>query len=359
MRNTIQDEFAEIVSLFPFPMLKCDVEGKVVFMNAPCNALLDQMNVTDDNLRDFIENHFHDVLALATKTGETQNQQSRFADRTLDFIFKAAPCGEVFVFLYDLKDREDAKEKLFQSEKMASLAMLVAGVAHEINTPIGSINSGNDLIRDSVKRLRECTGALSTVDDAGRLDECYQLLEILEDIGRTNAIAIERITHVVRNLKNFARLDEAERKKVNIHDGLDSTLLLLRHQFRNRIQIAKQYSDVPEIECFPNALNQAFMNLIVNAAQAIGDKGTITIRTLHDDTAVRVVISDTGEGIAPECLPKIFDPGFTTKGVGVGSGLGLSICYKIIQQHQGAIEATSEVGQGSTFTITLPLTRPE
>jgi signal transduction histidine kinase len=160
--------------------------------------------------------------------------------------------------------------------------------------------------------------------------------------------------NIVRSLKNFARLDEAERKKVNVHEGIESTLTLLQHQLKTRIRIVKQFGDIPEVECFPNRLNQVFMNILVNAAQAIEGRGVITVKTWKQDDTLRLSINDTGVGIPPEHLSRIFDPGFTTKGVGVGTGLGLSICYKIVKDHGGTIEAESST-QGTTFTIILPL----
>ena len=159
---------------------------------------------------------------------------------------------------------------------------------------------------------------------------------------------------LVGSLKNFARLDEADLKKADIHEGLESTLTLVQHEFKNRIQVERQYGNIPQVECHPNAINQVFMNLLVNASQAIPDRGTITIRTLKKGEFVRIAISDTGVGIPAENLSKVFDPGFTTKGVGFGTGLGLSICYKIIQEHHGRIEVESS-DRGTTFTVVLPL----
>src|SRR5215510_3484357 len=237
--------------------------------------------------------------------------------------------------------------ELIRSEKMAALGVLVAGVAHEINTPMGAIHSNNDIMTRAVAKIRE---RLAPASDK----EITRLLDILGEVCRNNEIATDRIMKIVRSLKNFARLDEAERKTVDIHEGIESTLTLLRHQLRNRIRIVKQFGEVPELECLPNQLNQVFMNILVNAAQAIKDRGEIRVNTWTDGAAVKISISDTGVGIPPEHLSKIFDPGFTTKGVGFGSGLGLSICYKIVQDHRGTIEVESS-NQGTTFTITLPL----
>jgi two-component system, NtrC family, sensor kinase len=236
--------------------------------------------------------------------------------------------------------------QLIQSEKMAALGLLVAGVAHEINTPMGAIHSNNDIMTRAVGKVRKL---LERAPD----NEVRRLLDILGEVCRNNEIATERIMKIVRNLKNFARLDEAERKKVNIHEGIESTLSLLRHQLKSRIRIVKCFGDIPEIECYPNELNQVFMNILVNAAQAIKHRGEITVKTWREGDRVKIAISDTGVGIPPENLSKVFDPGFTTKGVGLGTGLGLSICYKIVQEHRGTIEAESSK-QGTTFTISIP-----
>jgi two-component system, NtrC family, sensor kinase len=242
---------------------------------------------------------------------------------------------------------QELMSQLIQSEKMAALGLLVAGVAHEINTPMGAIHSNNDVMTRAVGKVRKL---LEPAPDK----EVRRLLDILGEICRNNEIATERIMNIVRSLKNFARLDEAELKKVNIHEGIESTLSLLRHQLKNRIRIVKCFGDIPEIECFPNELNQVFMNILVNAAQAIKHRGEITVKTWREGDRVKIAISDTGVGIPPENLSKVFDPGFTTKGVGLGTGLGLSLCYKIVQDHRGTIEAESSK-QGTTFTISIPL----
>jgi len=237
---------------------------------------------------------------------------------------------------------------LIQAEKMAALGLLVAGVAHEINTPMGAIHSNNDIMRRAVEKVRARLGPAPD-------KEVVRVLSILEEVCRNNEIATERIMHIVRSLKNFARLDEAERKRVNIHEGIESTLTLLQHQLKSRIRIEKEFGSLPEIQCHPNQLNQVFMNILVNASQAIPERGTIRIRTWKEGDFVRIAISDTGIGIPAEHLSKVFDPGFTTKGVGIGTGLGLSICYKIVEDHGGTIEVESSKS-GTTFTITLPVT---
>lgn len=248
--------------------------------------------------------------------------------------------------------QDDANAELIQSDKMASLGLLSAGLAHEINTPLGAIHSNNDTISRGIEKMKLL---LAEHGDADNRRAALDLLVILEEVSQNTSLATERLMNIVSSLKNFTRLDEAEFKKADIHEGLESTLTIVQHKLRQRVAVKKNYGKIPLVECYPNRLNQVFMNLIVNAAQAIPDRGTITIETSRQADFVRVSISDDGGGIPAENLSKVFDPGFTTKGVGVGTGLGLSICYQIIQQHQGKIEVES--GNGiTTFTMDLPIT---
>jgi PAS domain S-box-containing protein len=253
------------------------------------------------------------------------------------------------------RDLRDSQAKLVQQEKMAALGKLVAGVAHEMNTPIGTINSNADTLGRSLKKLRDLLTDEGCPESVREDRKVNQLLSMVEDIARINQIACERIVDIVGSLRNFARLDEAEQKMADLHEGLDSTLTLVHHELKNRIQVVKEYGDIPQIHCHPNKINQVFMNLLVNAAQAIEGEGVITIRTFREGDIVNVQFSDTGAGIRPENLSRIFDPGFTTKGVGVGTGLGLSIVFQIIHDHGGSIDVTSQIGKGSTFTLRLPV----
>jgi two-component system NtrC family sensor kinase len=251
-----------------------------------------------------------------------------------------------------MTEQESANAQLIQSEKMASLGLLSAGLAHEINTPLGAIHSNNDTISRCIDKIKVLLQAEGNSDENRRA--AMQLVGILEEVCQNTALATERLIGIVGSLKNFSRLDEAEHKKADIHEGLESTLTIVQHQLRGRIELKKNYGKIPMVECYPNQLNQVFMNLIVNAAQAIPDRGTITIETSRQGDSVRIAISDDGVGIPPENIAKVFDPGFTTKGVGVGTGLGLSICYKIIEQHQGKI-AVESGDHRTTFTIELPI----
>jgi len=234
-----------------------------------------------------------------------------------------------------LNELQDTQLKLINSEKMASLGQLVAGVAHEINTPIASIKSNNEIATKLISKIQD-----------------ENISELLEEINGIDKEAIARINRLVISLRKFVRLDEAELQEADINKEIDLTLDLIRHETKNRIEIIKNYGEIPPIKCYPNMLNQVFMNILVNATHAIENEGKITIDTSFNEKELIVKIKDTGCGIKePE---KIFFAGYTTKGVGVGTGLGLAISQKIIEKHNGKIEVNSKINVGSEFTITIP-----
>lgn len=235
-----------------------------------------------------------------------------------------------------LKELKETQIQLINSEKMASLGQLVAGVAHEINTPVASIKSNNGIVAK----------LLGTIEDT-------ELKEMLTDINEIDKEAVSRISSIVTSLKKFVRLDEAELQEADINKELDLTLELIRHETKNRIEIIKNYGEIPVIKCFPNMLNQVFTNILINACQAIEGSGKITITTEYNNKKLIVKIKDTGRGIPRNQFNKIFTAGFTTKSSGVGTGLGLAICSKIIEKHHGEIIVNSEVGKGSEFIITI------
>ncbi len=224
--------------------------------------------------------------------------------------------------------------------------MLVAGVAHEINNPLGAINNNIHIYTSLVKVMEDKCSDNSEIAD---------VIKNLSKVNQISLLACERITRIVHSLKSFARLDEADYKEANIHEGIDNTLVLLEHRIKNRIEIVKEYGDIPIFRCYPNQLNQVFMNIISNAIDAINDKGTIWIKTCSENSTIFIKLGNDGKPIEPRYLKKIFDPGFTTKGVGVGTGLGLSIVYNIVEKHSGRITVTSDETSGTEFTIELPL----
>jgi signal transduction histidine kinase len=246
----------------------------------------------------------------------------------------------------------ETQDQLVQSEKMASLGMLVAGIAHEINTPVGAIQSMHDTLMRTMEKLKKHLEK-DFPGEKNKIETLEEFLKIIEESNRVIETGTHRVTEIVKRLRSFARLDEAEMKESDIHKGLEDTLAIIHHQIKDRVKVNRNYGNIPEIICYPGQLNQVFLNLLINASHAIKDKGEITITTYEREGRIYVEISDTGVGISQEHIKKVFDPGFTTKGVGVGTGLGLSICYQIIQNHKGEIRVESEEGKGSKFTIIL------
>jgi two-component system NtrC family sensor kinase len=259
---------------------------------------------------------------------------------------------------------------------MSSLGQMVAGVAHEINTPLA-------YVKNSLGTVSERLPAIS-----GAIEQCERLLALLA-AGNANADELNRqfagvsaqlaqlkqqhvlqeltglvsdglygtgqVTEIVGNLKDFSRLDRSKVTSFNLNDGLNSTLGLARHLLKS-ITVTRKFGEIPAITCAPSQINQVFLNLITNAAQAIGAAGgEITVTTCTAEGGVAVEIADSGCGIPPEIIPKIFDPFFTTKEIGKGTGLGLSVSYKIVQQHGGRIDVESQPGVGTRFTVSLPL----
>jgi PAS domain S-box-containing protein len=250
-----------------------------------------------------------------------------------------------------LVELRTTQARLVQHAKMAALGQLVAGVAHEINTPLAAVVSNNDLFLRCFERLRDALNG----SEVGQQPLVARDFTAIQDLSRVTQEACSRITGIVRTLRTFARLDEADVKAVDLKEGLESTLVLVAHLLKGGIGVERRYGDCPRVECHPNQLNQVFMNLIVNACQAMGESGTLTLTTrpLGDDVEVR--IGDTGVGIPREKLPRIFDPGFTTKGAALGTGLGLSIVYQIVEGHGGQITVQSELGRGTEFVMRLPV----
>ena len=240
-----------------------------------------------------------------------------------------------------LSELKNTQMQLINTEKMASIGQLVSGVAHEINTPLASINSNNTLI----KKILSSSETISN-----------NQLEILRDLNSIDIEAANRISNIVKSLKRFVRLDEAEFQEADINKELDLTLKLIAHEIKDNITIEKQYSELPPILCSVNMLNQVFMNILVNACHSIIDNkaGKIIITTSFDEKFLYVKIKDNGIGIPTEQQNKIFNVGFTTKKIGIGTGLGLSISKKIIELHKGNITFTSQENTGTEFTISIP-----
>lgn len=256
---------------------------------------------------------------------------------------------------------------LLQSEKLASIGQLAAGVAHEINNPIGFVNSNLGTLKRYITEILSILSAYEKSEE----EMSAETREILTELKRKIDISylrediysllsesmdgIQRVKRIVQDLKDFSHVDTAEVQSANLEQGMDSTLNVVCNELKYKAEVIKYYGGIPNIVCIPTQINQVFMNLLVNAGQAIEEHGTITIRTGEDEGMVWVEVEDTGKGIKPEHLKCIFDPFFTTKPVGKGTGLGLSLSYGIVKKHGGRIEVKSELGKGTMMRVLLPV----
>ena len=270
----------------------------------------------------------------------------------------------------EIDERKQLQSQLIQSEKLASLGQMAAGVAHEINNPVGFVTSNLGTLESDFKQLQRMLDAYQQAEAALAPGDCLEQLSALrneldldflkEDIPiliRESKDGIGRVTQIVKDLKNFSRVDNDEQWQwANLQQGIDSTLNIVASELKHKADVIKHYQPLPEIECLASQINQVVMNLVINAAQAMGpERGTITLSNGVEGDRVWLEVADNGCGIAPHSLQKIFDPFFTTKPVGEGTGLGLSLSYGIVKKHHGDISVSSEVGRGTTFRVVLPI----
>lgn len=267
-----------------------------------------------------------------------------------------------------VKELQSTQDMLLQSEKMASIGQLAAGVAHEINNPVGFISSNLSTLKHNVLTLLDIIGKYESVESELQENTLNEILNFkkkndieyikddISDLIEESLDGVVRVKKIVQDLKDFSHVDESEWQTADIHLGLDSTLNMANNEIKYKAEVVKQYGDLPHVQCIPSQLNQVFMNLFVNAAHAIEDRGTITVETHSvDDNLVEIKVSDTGSGIDEKHLKNIFDPFFTTKPVGKGTGLGLALSYGIIRKHGGELRVSSEINVGTTFIIRLPV----
>ncbi|NHN77337.1 CBS domain-containing protein [Azotobacter chroococcum] len=277
-----------------------------------------------------------------------------------------------------LNELKESQTQLVQAEKMASLGQMVAGVAHELNTPLGYVKNNVELLRELIEPLfglAEAQAALGDCLNAADADE-QVLARALENASRARDLAapellagdleqlfadtrygLGQIGELVVGLKDFARLDRAMSEEVDLNDCVRSTLVIARNGIKDKVEVLTRLGELPRIACAPSQINQVLLNLLNNAAQAMERFGRILVKTWAEPDALCLSVQDDGCGMPPEVLKRIFDPFYTTKPVGQGTGLGLSISFKIIQDHGGSIQVASEVGRGTRFLIRLPLTQ--
>jgi len=272
------------------------------------------------------------------------------------------------------KRLEEAHNQLLQAEKLAAIGQLAAGVAHELNNPIGFVHSNLGTLTEYVTALVSLCDTYSTLIEDAQPD-CLQLAEIhrikqdqdynylradIFPLLEESREGLSRVRKIVQDLRDFSRTGNQDWGLADLHKGLDSTLNIVANELKYKCTVKKEYGELPDVECVISQLNQVFMNLLVNASQAIETQGVITISSgVENSDQVWISISDTGSGIEPDKLNRIFDPFFTTKPVGIGTGLGLSLAFSIINRHHGRIDVSSEPGKGTTFRITLPILQAE
>ena len=247
-----------------------------------------------------------------------------------------------------LKELHDTQTQLVQSERMAAIGKIVAGIMHEMNSPLGASNSAIDVTERCMTRIENN----SEIDR----DQLIELMTQVKNSLQVSRTANGRLTGILDNLRSFIRLDGGERAKIDVHEGIDSTLALLEADTRGRIVVNKEYGELPEVFCYPGEMNQVFMSLLSNAVEAIPKEGTITVRTSANNGNVVVAVSDTGQGMDEEKVSRLFEPGFNRGGGRVKAGLGLLVTLNIVQKHGGTIDVQSKPGEGSTFTLNLPCT---
>jgi len=282
------------------------------------------------------------VGAMLFATGGMEEADQAMLN-TLGTIY-ALHVGMTYTLFRVSEERRQMENLLVMQEKMASLGGLVAGLLHEINSPLGAARAANDTTARCVLKMEEKAG-----------DSFRSVIDIVKGNTAVIGAAADRIGGLVARLKNFARPDESEYQLVSLHEGIESTLSVMGGELSERITLVKEFGEIPKIACFAGQLNQVFMGILRNAVEAIEGKGTIRIKTFEAKDGVHVQIGDTGRGIGPEKLKRIFEFDFSGRGSRVKMGAGLATAYQIVQRHGGVIEVKSDVGSGSTFEIILPL----
>jgi two-component system NtrC family sensor kinase len=253
------------------------------------------------------------------------------------------------------EELDSTTRKLAEAHKMASLGRLSAGIVHEVNTPVGSILSNNEVIVRSLDRIKSL---LAQALEKGEPPpaKAMQMLDVVAGLAQVDKLACERISSVVRSLKTFARVGDDDVRKVDVNELVRHTLKLSGTVYRRRVTFLMDLGEMVEVECFPALLSQVLLNLVVNAAQAVEDEGSVTVRTRQQGDRVQIDVADTGRGIRPEDRGKIFRAGFTTKPIGEGTGIGLSLSREIVvDTHGGTIDFESEPGKGTTFHVQIPI----
>ncbi len=365
-------QYIAMIDTVPAQTFLKDVDGRYILANAAFCKSVNKLLSEIIGKTDFDLAERHRVIAqheLENQVMEDNRTISKQDSRSVDLdghetwtSMTTVPLHDrhgsvtgVVGLVQDVTELHQSREQLVQADKMAAIGTLSAGVAHEINNPVGFISSNLNTMAKYVEKIRRYADKDPNPDAEAR----QALIEMLDDFAdaiEESKEGADRVRKIVADLKSFSRIDKSQTEFFNLNDGLETTLNIVWNELKYKCTVEKNYGEIPNLYCIPNQLNQVFMNLLVNAGHAIKeDSGTITITTSADKENVYVSIRDTGMGIPRENLKRIFEPFFTTKDVGKGTGLGLSMAYDIVQKHLGRISIKSTIGSGTEFIITLPL----
>lgn len=326
--------------------LSQEKDGRPVYFEVIMTPVCDE----DGKVIELIEILRDATVSFAVEThliSTSEQLESEVETRTREIGLLSQQTDQLRQNLQALREDQSA---LIQTEKMASVGRLAAGLTHEMHTPLGAILSNADMLRRCVERLQKIAGRKAETPELRKqVDTAAKLLDL-------QRLAADRMKKILGSLRIFAHLDKAEVEEYDLHVGIDAALALLTHELRGRVEVERDYGDLPQVICRPDAINQVFMNLLENASTAIEGEGRISVKTrLIEGERVELIFRDTGKGIEPENLDRVLEPGFTTKPRGVGTGLGLAIVKSTIDDHGGTIELDSRPGQGTTFRLVLPV----
>lgn len=322
----------------------CDAEGQRIGAIETLQDVTERHRAEED-LRQY-QNHLEEIVAERTSQLGEANIKLENDRKELELL---------------LRKVEEAQQQLLQSEKMAAIGQLAAGVAHEINNPVGFVNSNLGTLKTYVSQLLNVISAYEAgvpdeISAARKKADLDFLREDLPSLVAESQEGLSRVTKIVQDLKDFSHVDQAEHQRADLNAAIESTLNVVWNELKYKAEIIRELGDIPPVDCVPAQINQVFMNLLVNAAQAIEQQGKIYVRSGTENKQVWFEVEDTGQGMTEEVRNRIFEPFFTTKPVGKGTGLGLSISYDIIvKKHGGQLDVRSTPGQGTCFRLSLPL----
>lgn len=384
---TLHPQLVTFAHCNPSPLFILNAEAGLIYCNHAARRTQQDLGLTGQDILTLLPADFPDIVReCLTSDAKPRRLENEVHSRWFGWTaYRLPKIDVVYFFGADITKYKDAEKeqnelrlRLIQNDKMASIGQLAAGIAHEINNPLSFVVLNFNHIMKyctgllalvkqyaavehsceaatapaSASSYREALAQLEAVKHQMELDEVLEELPSLLEESKDGA---ERIRSIVQNLKEFSHTTEGARKHADVNRCLQSTLKIVAYELKYKAKVMEEYGVIPEISCYPQELNQVFMNLLVNAGHSIKERGEIRVRTSRQAGHIVVEISDTGCGIPAEHLPRIFQTFFTTKEVGKGTGLGLSISADIVNKHQGRIEVTSTVGVGTTFYVWLPI----